>query len=169
MVVEFLILAIQDWANWFTIIALPLTLLGLIMTYKQGQKVKLSADAAKEAATTTAQKIECLESIDNLARHIQKLESCSTLLMHKEYGIVADILNQANSRLFVEMDVEQVELRRSYNLQRLHIQICDDIRNLRDKLREGNNDVETSVIEAHIDYLIKIFTLMSYKIKEKQK
>lgn len=169
MLLNVLGIRIQDLANWFTIVALPFTVIGLIMTYLQGKKVKKAADAANEAALATARKIDSLESIDNLARHIEKLQSCSTLLTHKEYSQVIHILNEANAKLFIEIEVKRVDVGKTFDLKKLHSQICDDITDLRERLREENDEIRISVIESHIDHLIKIFSLISSKIKNKQK
>ena len=66
------------WVDWITVVGLPLTILGLIITWRQARKATKAAEAAKKAVYQTEQQIrasQLLVLVPQLRWTVAELES----------------------------------------------------------------------------------------------
>ncbi len=158
-------MSVGDFANWVTIIALPLTIWGLGMTYRQGRKIKSSAEAAETSALAMAKKIDSMVAIEKNAQIIEKLNNCDELLHNDNWKEVISHLRNAKVQLITVQKngsystVHDSDFRISCNNLQLDIDTLRSIQN-------GDNfEPDKTLINKHIDRAIEILTLVHAEIK----
>ena len=154
-----------DVADVFTIIALPLTMLGLFFTYLQSRKTQKAADAAKASAQQTSQKIESLQTIASLAQNIEKLKTCPKLLIDSHWAEVATHLIDARDQLIIIIEDES-DSTTEVQLKELKNSLNIDIRNLYSKAKDESSELTLDVIFDRITELQEIFVAQQTKIKK---
>lgn len=156
---------IASVADWFTVIAFPLTLLGLWLTYRQSKKTKSAADAAKKSAKETSDKIESFQYMATLSRNIEILKSCPKLLLESQWLDVAHHLTEARDQLLIIMTGEQ-QPDKSKKLKILKDNLNIDIRNLYTRAIDESFELMTDSIFDRINEAHEIFVTKQAEIKK---
>ncbi len=156
---------IASVADWFTVIAFPLTLLGLWLTYRQSKKTKSAADAAKKSAKETSDKIESFQYMATLSRNIEILKSCPKLLLESQWLDVAHHLTEARDQLLILMTGEQ-QPDKSKKLKILKDNLNIDIRNLYTRANDESFELMTDSIFDRINEAHEIFVTKQAEIKK---
>lgn len=159
---------IASVADWFTVIAFPLTLLGLWLTYRQSKKTKSAADAAKKSAKETSDKIESFQYMATLSRNIEILKSCPKLLLESQWLDVAHHLTEARDQLLIIMTTEQSD-KDHENHKKLKIlkdNLNIDIRNLYTRANDESFELMTDSIFDRINEAHEIFVTKQAEIKK---
>lgn len=156
---------IASVADWFTVIAFPLTLLGLWLTYRQSKKTKSAADAAKKSAKETSDKIESFQYMATLSRNIEILKSCPKLLLESQWLDVAHHLTEARDQLLILMTGEQ-QPDKSKKLKILKDNLNIDIRNLYTRAIDESFELMTDSIFDRINEAHEIFVTKQAEIKK---
>lgn len=156
---------IASVADWFTVIAFPLTLLGLWLTYRQSKKTKSAADAAKKSAKETSDKIESFQYMATLSRNIEILKSCPKLLLESQWLDVAHHLTEARDQLLIIMTREQ-QPDTTKKLKILKDNLNIDIRNLYTRAIDESFELMTDSIFDRINEAHEIFVTKQAEIKK---
>lgn len=156
---------IASVADWFTVIAFPLTLLGLWLTYRQSKKTKSAADAAQKSAKETSDKIESFQYMATLSRNIEILKSCPKLLLESQWLDVAHHLTEARDQLLILMTGEQ-QPDKSKKLKILKDNLNIDIRNLYTRAIDESFELMTDSIFDRINEAHEIFVTKQAEIKK---
>ena len=156
---------IASVADWFTVIAFPLTLLGLWLTYRQSKKTKSAADAAKKSAKETSDKIESFQYMATLSRNIEILKSCPKLLLESQWLDVAHHLTEARDQLLIIMTGEQ-QSDTTKKLKILKDNLNIDIRNLYTRANDESFELMTDSIFDRINEAHEIFVTKQAEIKK---
>lgn len=156
---------IASVADWFTVIAFPLTLLGLWLTYRQSKKTKSAADAAKKSAKETSDKIESFQYMATLSRNIEILKSCPKLLLESQWLDVAHHLTEARDQLLIIMSGEK-EPENHKKLKTLKDNLNIDIRNLYTRANDESFELMTDSIFDRINEAHEIFVTKQAEIKK---
>lgn len=156
---------ISTAADWVTIIAFPLTLIGLLVTYSQSKKTKSAADAAKDSAKETSDKIESFQYMATLSRNIEILKSCPKLLLESQWLDVAHHLTEARDQLLIIMSGEK-EPENHKKLKTLKDNINIDIRNLYTRANDESFELMTDSIFDRINEAHEIFVTKQAEIKK---
>ncbi len=156
---------IASVADWFTVIAFPLTLLGLWLTYRQSKKTKSAADAAKKSAKETSDKIESFQYMATLSRNIEILKSCPKLLLESQWLDVAHHLTEARDQLLIIMTREQ-QPDTTKKLKILKDNLNIDIRNLYTRANDESFELMTDSIFDRINEAHEIFVTKQAEIKK---
>lgn len=156
---------IASVADWFTVIAFPLTLLGLWLTYRQSKKTKSAADAAKKSAKETSDKIESFQYMATLSRNIEILKSCPKLLLESQWLDVAHHLTEARDQLLIIMTGEQ-QSDTTKKLKILKDNLNIDIRNLYTRAIDESFELMTDSIFDRINEAHEIFVTKQAEIKK---
>lgn len=156
---------IASVADWFTVIAFPLTLLGLWLTYWQSKKTKSAADAAKKSAKETSDKIESFQYMATLSRNIEILKSCPKLLLESQWLDVAHHLTEARDQLLILMTGEQ-QPDATKKLKILKDNLNIDIRNLYTRANDESFELMTDSIFDRINEAHEIFVTKQAEIKK---
>lgn len=157
--------SISTVADWFTVIAFPLTLLGLWLTYRQSKKTKSAADAAKKSAKETSDKIESFQYMATLSRNIEILKSCPKLLLESQWLDVAHHLTEARDQLLIIMSGEK-EPENHKKLKTLKDNLNIDIRNLYTRANDESFELMTDSIFDRINEAHEIFVTKQAEIKK---
>lgn len=157
--------SISTVADRFTVIAFPLTLLGLWLTYRQSKKTKSAADAAKKSAKETSDKIESFQYMATLSRNIEILKSCPKLLLESQWLDVAHHLTEARDQLLILMTGEQ-QPDKSKKLKILKDNLNIDIRNLYTRAIDESFELMTDSIFDRINEAHEIFVTKQAEIKK---
>lgn len=152
--------------NWCTIIGLPLTLIGLCMTYFQGRKIKSAAEAARESASSTAKQIDSIFAIENNTKIIEHLYNCEDLLHQENWNEVISILRSTKIELSSLRNKGSYKSVRDTEFNIICRDIQMDIDNLRSKKNGEEFNPDITLINNHIDKAIEIFTLIHSEIKD---
>lgn len=156
---------IASVADWFTVIAFPLTLLGLWLTYRQSKKTKSAADAAKKSAKETSDKIESFQYMATLSRNIEILKSCPKLLLESQWLDVAHHLTEARDQLLILMTGEK-DSENHKKLKILKDNLNIDIRNLYTRANDESFELMTDSIFDRINEAHEIFVTKQAEIKK---
>ena len=156
---------IASVADWFTVIAFPLTLLGPWLTYRQSKKTKSAADAAKKSAKETSDKIESFQYMATLSRNIEILKSCPKLLLESQWLDVAHHLTEARDQLLILMTGEQ-QPDATKKLKILKDNLNIDIRNLYTRANDESFELMTDSIFDRINEAHEIFVTKQAEIKK---
>lgn len=156
---------IASVADWFTVIAFPLILLGLWLTYRQSKKTKSAADAAKKSAKETSDKIESFQYMATLSRNIEILKSCPKLLLESQWLDVAHHLTEARDQLLIIMTREQ-QPDTTKKLKILKDNLNIDIRNLYTRANDESFELMTDSIFDRINEAHEIFVTKQAEIKK---
>ncbi len=156
---------IASVADWFTVIAFPLTLLGLWLTYRQSKKTKSAADAAKKSAKETSDKIESFQYMATLSRNIEILKSCPKLLLESQWLDVAHHLTEARDQLLIIMTGEK-DSENHEKLKILKDNLNIDIRNLYTRANDESFELMTDSIFDRINEAHEIFVTKQAEIKK---
>lgn len=156
---------IASVADWFTVIAFPLTLLGLWLTYRQSKKTKSAADAAKKSAKETSDKIESFQYMATLSRNIEILKSCPKLLLESQWLDVAHHLTEARDQLLILMTGEE-DSESHKKLKILKDNLNIDIRNLYTRANDESFELMTDSIFDRINEAHEIFVTKQAEIKK---
>lgn len=152
-------------ADWVTIIAFPLTLLGLYLTYRQSKKSKSAADAAKESANDTSAKIESIQFMSTLSRNIELLKGCPKLLLESQWVETARQLAEARDQLLVIINNEK----RPDDIKRFNTikdSLNIDIRNLYSRAYDDTYDLLIDTIFDRINEIHEIFVTKQEAIRK---
>lgn len=166
--------ALSTLAEWVTIIALPLTIIGLVMTYLQGKKTKTAADAAQASAQQTSQKLESFQFTASLAMNIEKLKTCHTLMKENKWDEAVRHLTEARDQLITireSLDQNSVEIivkDELSTIKELRDSLNSDIRELYTKSRnEDDYPLNYEDIYQHISNVHEYFVAKQSQIKKK--
>ncbi len=155
---------VSDIANWITIIAFPLTILGLLLTYFQSRKSKSAAEAAKESAQQTSAKMESFQSIANLSKNIEILKTSPKLLADEHWWEVAACLRDARDQL-IALIAKEGEHGQIRELKDLKNKVNIDIRNLRHKSYDDTIELHIDEIFDRIEEISEIFVVKQTELK----
>lgn len=156
---------ISTAADWVTIIAFPLTLIGLWVTYRQSRKTKSAADAAKDSAKATSDKIESFQYMATLSRNIELLKGCPRLLLESQWLETARHLTEARDQLLVIISNEkrQDEINR---LKTIKDKLNIDIRNLYSHVNDESYDLLIDKIFDRISEIHEIFVTKQEAVRK---
>lgn len=152
-------------ADWFTVIAFPLTLLGLWVTYSQSKKTKSAADAAKDSAKETSDKIESFQYMATLSRNIELMKGCPKLLLDSQWLETAHHITEARDQLLIIMAGEQ-RPENHKKLKTLKDNLNIDIRNLYTRANDESFELMTDSIFDRINEAHEIFVTKQAEIKK---
>lgn len=157
--------SIPSVADWVTIVAFPLTLLGLYLTYRQSKKTKSAADAAKASAKETSAKIESIQFMATLSRNIELLKGCPKLLLESQWLETARHLTEARDQLLIIISSES----RPDNIKRLKAikdSLNIDIRNLYSRANDDSYELFVDTIFDRINDIHEIFVTKQEAIRK---
>lgn len=156
---------ISTAADWVTIIAFPLTLIGLLVTYRQSRKTKSAADAAKDSAKATSDKIESFQYMATLSRNIELMKGCPKLLLDSQWLETAHHITEARDQLLIIMSGEK-EPENHKKLKTLKDNLNIDIRNLYTRANDESFELMTDSIFDRINEAHEIFVTKQAEIKK---
>lgn len=157
---------VNNFASWVTIVAFPLTILGLFLTYQQGRKIKSAAQAASIAAVSMATKIDEVLAIESLTKIIDKLNECEALLQNSNWIEVIGILKSAKIQLVTLQKKREYKNVRDSDFRIVCRDMQGDIENLRSKINGEEFEPNIVIINNHIDKAIEILTIINTEIKK---
>lgn len=157
--------SIATVADWITVIAFPMTLLGLLLIYLQSRKTKSAADAAKDSARETYGKIESFQYMATLSKNIEILKGCPKLLLESHWLDVAHHLTEARDQLLIIMSGEkQPEIAKKLKVLIDNLNV--DIRNLYTRANDEAFELKTDSIFDRINEVHEIFVTKQAEIKK---
>lgn len=92
-------MSVSDWADWISILGLPITLFGLWQAYSEAKKSKSAAESARMAAEQAREALFKGDALGDLSFVLSSMNSIKNYIRTGTWVLISPTATEARSRL----------------------------------------------------------------------